>query len=263
MAPAIDLSGERFNARLDGPAGAPVVVLSNSLGTNLAMWEPQVAALTRSFRVLRYDTRGHGATVVRSGDYAIEALGGDVVHLLDALAIPRAHFCGISMGGATGMWLALHAPERIGRLVLADTATKFGTPERWNARIDAVTRGGMAAIVDGVIEIWFTADFRARDPAAVARVRDMLLASPVEGYLAACRALRGIDLTAEVGRITRPTLVIAGSADTSTTSAQGRAIADAIPGARFVELPAAHISNVEAADRFNAELLGFLAAGTA
>ena len=258
MALTIDLGGERFNVRLDGSEDAPVVVLSNSLGTNLSMWEPQMTALTARFRVLRYDTRGHGASITRPGDYGIETLGGDVLRILDALSIARVSFCGISMGGATGMWLALHAPERIDRLVLADTATRFGTPERWNARIDAVTRGGMAAIVDGVLEIWFTADFRGRAPAAVGRVRDMLLASPVEGYLAACRAVRGIDLTADVGRITQPTLVIAGTHDTSTSPAQGRAIAEQIRGARFVELAAAHISNVEAADRFNAELLGFL-----
>ena len=258
MALAIDVGGERFNVHLDGPEGAPVVVLSNSLGTNLALWEPQMAALTARFRVLRYDQRGHGASVATANDYGIDTLGGDVVHLLDALSISRAHFCGISMGGATGMWLAIHAPERIDRLVLADTATKFGTPERWNARIDAVTRGGMAAIVDGVLEIWFTADFRARHPAAVERVRAMLLASPVAGYLAACRAVRGIDLTEEIGGIKRPTLVICGAYDTSTPPAQSRAIAAQVRGARVVELPAAHISNIEAAERFSAELLGFL-----
>jgi 3-oxoadipate enol-lactonase len=254
----IDLAGERFNVRLDGPENAPVVVLSNSLGTNLSMWEPQMAALTRRFRVLRYDTRGHGATIVRPGDYGIETLGGDVLRLLDALSITRFSFCGISMGGATAMWLALHAPERIQRVVLASAATKFGTPERWNARIEAVTKGGMSAIADGVIEIWFTAEFRAREPAAVARVREMLLASPVEGYLAACRAVRSIDLTAEVARIDCPALVMSGTRDTSTPPAQGRATAEAIRGARFVELPAAHISNVEVAQAFNAELLGFL-----
>src|ERR1051325_8648180 len=146
MSSMIDLAGERFSARLARPANAPVVVLSNSLGTNLRMWDPQIAALARRFRVLRYDTRGHGATLARPGDYGIETLGGDVLRLLDALSIKRVSFCGISMGGATGMWLALHAPERIERVVLASTSTRFGTPERWDARIEAVTKGGMRAI---------------------------------------------------------------------------------------------------------------------
>ena len=158
------------------------------------------------------------------------------------------------------MWLALHAPERIGRLVLANTSTRFGTPERWNARIEAVTIGGMRAIASGVIETWFTPEFRANAPEAVARLKAMLLASPVDGYLAACRAVRSIDLTAEVGRIRCPTLVIVGAHDIPTPPAQGRAIAAQVPGTRVAELPAAHISNVEAAAQFNAQLLGFFEA---
>ena len=254
----VELGSDRFNVQVDGPMDAPTIVLSNSLGTTLSMWEAQMPALTSRFRVVRYDQRGHGASTNAAGDYGVDTLGRDVVGILDALKIRRASFCGISMGGATGMWLALHAADRIEKLALANTATKFGTPERWNARIDAVTRGGMAAIADGVIEVWFTADFRARQPQTVAPIRKMLLDSPVEGYLAACRAVRGIDLTPEVGRVTHPTLVIAGTHDTSTSPAQGRAIAGRIVRARFVELPAAHISNVEAAGAFTAEVLDLL-----
>jgi len=254
----IELGDDRFNVQVDGPAGAPAIVLSNSLGTTLAMWEPQMSELASRFRVVRYDQRGHGASTNARGDYGVDTLGRDVLGILDALRIRRASFCGISMGGATGMWLALNARDRIEKLALANTATKFGTPERWNARIDAVARGGMAAIADSVIEIWFTADFRAREPEPVARVRTLLVDSPVEGYLAACRAVRGIDLTAEVGHITHPTLVIAGRHDASTPPAQGRAIAERIVRARFVELPTAHISNVEAAAAFTDELLDLL-----
>src|SRR6266567_4132140 len=163
----IDIGGEAFNCRVDGPAGAPALVLSNSLGTNLSMWQPQMPALTTRFRVVRYDTRSHGQSPLSTLDYGIDTLGHDVVQLLDALEIRRAHFCGISMGGATGMWLAIHAPERIDRLVLSNTATKFGTPERWNARIEAVREGGMGAIADGVIETWFTPAFRASAHEAV------------------------------------------------------------------------------------------------
>ena len=254
----VDIGKDRFNVQVDGPANAPPIVLSNSLGTTLAMWEPQMAALAARFRVVRYDQRGHGASTHAGGDYGLDTLGRDVLAILDALDIYRASFCGISMGGATGMWLALNAQDRIEKLVLANTATKFGTPERWNARIDAVSRGGMAAIADGVIEIWFTADFRAREAKTVAPIRQMLLDSPVEGYLAACRAVQSVDLTARVGHITHPTLVIAGAHDTSTPPAQGRAIAERIVRARFVELPAAHISNVEAHDAFTKEVLDLM-----
>lgn len=257
-ASTIDVSRERFNVRVDGPAGAPALVFSNSLGTSLEMWQPQMAALGERFRVVRYDTRGHGGSFVSEGDYGVDTLGRDVLRILDALAIRRAHFCGLSMGGATGMWLALHAPERIERLVLANTATKFGTEERWNARIEAIRKGGMDAVADGVIETWFTADFRARSPAAVAPLRAMLRGAPVDGYLAACRAVRSVDLSEAIGGITQPTLVIVGAQDIATTPAQGRAIAQAIPGARLLELPAAHISNVEAAGAFNAALIDFL-----
>ena len=256
----IDIGGEAFHCRVEGPAGAPALVLSNSLGTNLSMWEPQIPALTSRFRVVRYDTRSHGQSPLSTLDYGIETLGRDVLHLLDALDIRRAHFCGISMGGATGMWLAIHAPERIDRLVLSNTATKFGTPERWNARIDAVRKGGMPAIADGVIETWFTPDFRGRAPDAVARMHEMLLAAPAEPYLAACRAVREIDLSSEIGRIGQPTLVIIGAHDVPTPPTQGRAIAERIAGARLRELPAAHISNVEAAREFTDELLDFLTA---
>jgi len=256
--PIIEVLGERFHCRVDGPAGAPVVVLSNSLGTNLSMWDAQMPGLTARFRVMRYDTRGHGSSVISPEGYAIDTLGRDVLGLLDALNIPRAHFCGLSMGGAVGMWLAVNAPERIDRLVLADTAGKFGTAEKWNARIEAVRRGGLGAIADGVLEGWFTPRFRERAPEAVARLRQMLLAAPIEGYLASCAAVRDADLRNAIDRIACPTLVIVGTHDVPTPPAEARALAERIAGARCVELDAAHISNVEAAERFTAELVAFL-----
>ena len=260
--PIVEVHGERFHCRVDGPADAPVVVLSNSLGTTFAMWDAQMSALTARFRVMRYDTRGHGASVISPGGYALDTLGRDVLGLLDALKIPRAHFCGLSMGGAVGMWLALNAPERIDRLVLADTAAKFGTAERWNARIEAVRQGGVGAIADGVLEGWFTARFRERAPEAVARLRQMLLAAPTEGYLASCAAVRDVDLRNLIDRIASPTLVMVGTHDVPTPPAQARALAESIPGARYIELDAAHISNIEAAERFTAEVVGFLTAET-
>src|SRR6185369_3871214 len=158
--------------RFDGPADAPVLVLSNSLGTDLTMWYPQIPSFARTFRVLRYDTRGHGQSGVGRERCTIERLGGDVLALLDALGIERAHFCGLSMGGATGMWLGVHAPDRIARLALCNTA----------ARIGAVRAGGMGAIIEAVIDVWFTRGFAQRDPAAIARIRSQLERCPPDGY---------------------------------------------------------------------------------
>jgi 3-oxoadipate enol-lactonase len=256
---SIDIQREQFNCRVDGPANAPVVVLSNSLGADLSMWEPQAASLAQRFRVLRYDTRGHGGTGVTPGPYTIKQLGRDVIVLLDALKIERAHFCGLSLGGITGMWLAVNAASRIDRLVLANTAPKIYTAEAWNARIDAVRKGGLEAIADRVLEGWLTHGFREREPEQAARMRAMLVATPADGYIAACAAVRDTNLHQAIRAIRCPTLVIAGTQDKATTVADGRAMAEAIPGARCVEIDAAHISNIEAAERFTAELAGFLA----
>jgi 3-oxoadipate enol-lactonase len=258
----LDIERDKFNCRVEGPPDAPVLVLSNSLGTDLSMWDAQMPALTARFRVLRYDTRGHGASAVTPGPYTIGELGRDVLRLLDALKIRRAHVCGLSMGGMTGMWLGVHASDRIGRMVLANTAPKIGTPEMWNQRIDNVRKGGMEAVVDTVLERWFTAGFRARAPEAVARMRAMLTATPAEGYSACCAAVRDMDQRDAIAGIRHPTLVIAGTHDAVTPPAEGRATAERIRGARYVELDAAHISNIEAADHFTAELVGFLTGDT-
>ena len=256
--PALDIDVDKFNCRVDGPADAPVLVLSNSLGTSLPMWDAQMPALAERFRVLRYDTRGHGASPVTPGPYTIGELGRDVLMLLDALKIRRAHFCGLSMGGMIGMWLGAHAPDRIGRIVLANTAPKIGTPEMWNQRIDNVRKGGMEAIVDTLLERWLTPGFRARAPEPVARLRAMLTATSADGYMACCAAVRDMDQRDAIAGIRHPTLVIAGTHDAVTPPAEVRATAERIRGARYVELDAAHLSNVEAAERFTAEVVGFL-----
>ena len=169
------VNGIDLHARIDGPDGAPWLVLSNSLGAALEMWEPQVAAFSREFRVLRYDTRGHGGSAVPTGPYTIDQLGSDVVGLLDTLGIARAHFCGLSMGGATGMWLAVHAAARIDRLVLCNTTPWLGPPEAMDARIATIRREGMAALVEGIIQRWFTADAITRQAVTVERIRQTLL----------------------------------------------------------------------------------------
>ena len=257
--------------RLDGDDHAPRLVLSNSLGTDHAMWAPQMAVLARNFRVIRYDTRGHGASSVPPGPYTLEQLGGDVIALLDHLAIARAHFCGLSMGGLTGLWLAVHAPDRVDRLVLANTGARIGTTEFWNTRIDAIreqagsagtanTRGLPGPVVAGVVDRWFTAGFQQIAPRQVDPIRQMLLQTTVDGYIANCAAVRDADLRDALPTITAPTLVVAGTHDPSTPPSLGHDIAAAVPGARYVELDAAHLSNIEQAGAFNAALVRFLTA---
>src|SRR5262245_33912643 len=175
--PFATVDDARVHYRIDGPAGAPVLVFAHSLGADLSMWDPQAATLAGKFRVLRFDARGHGASSVTPGPYTVERLARDVLGLLDALAIPRAHFCGLSLGGMVGLWLGAFSADRVGKLVLANTAARIGTPESWKARIDAVERGGLAAVAPAVLDRWFTAGFRGRQPEAVAAVQRVLVAT--------------------------------------------------------------------------------------
>ena len=192
--------------RIDGDDGAPPLLLSNSLGTDLAMWDPQVPLLAAHFRVVRYDTRGHGESSVPAGPYTLDQLGRDVVALLDHLHIDRTHFCGLSMGGLTGLWLAIHAPTRIDRLALANTGAKIGAAEMWNERIDALRPRDDAPLPDELVEVvigrWFTPRSRATAPAAVERVRRMLADTTSAGYAANCAAIRDADLRAALPRST-------------------------------------------------------------
>jgi 3-oxoadipate enol-lactonase len=257
--PFADVAGARLHYRFDGPEHAPVLLLSNSLGTSLAMWEPQIDALAARYRVLRYDSRGHGQSAVTPGPYEIAGLARDALGLIDALGLSQVLFCGLSMGGMVGQWLGANAPARVAKLVLCSTAAQIGAPDLWNARISAVVHGGMAAIVDGVIARWYTAGFIAEAPDAIATTRAMLLATPATGYVAACAAVRDMDQRATAALIRTPTLVIAGTHDAATPPAAARFLVDAIPGARYVELPASHLSNVEAAPAFTQALIDFLA----
>jgi 3-oxoadipate enol-lactonase len=257
--PFIEVNGTRFNYLLDGPANAPVVVFSNSLGTNLSMWDRQIPALTRKFRVLRYDMRGHGLSSVTPGPYSIEGLASDVVGLLDVLKIARTHFCGISIGGALGQWLGVNAANRFKSLVLSNTAARIGTADTWNTRIKNVREGGMAAIADGVISRWFSEDFVRKFPESVEATRQMLLHTPPEGYVATCAALREMDQRETVERVSVRTLVIAGAKDAVTTPADARFLVERIHGAQYAELNAAHLSNIEDADVFTDALMKFIA----
>jgi len=256
--PFADLADVRLHYRFDGPVGAPVLMLSNSLGTDLAMWEAQMPRLTRDHRVLRYDTRGHGQSAVPPGPYTIAHLGRDVVALLDHLALDRVTFCGLSLGGMTGMWLGIHAKARVARLVLANTTARIARPDLYEARIAKVNADGMAAIAGDVLPRWFTPQFIAREPATVATIKTMLERTPAAGYVACCAAVRDMDQRASAAQIGVPTLVVVGAHDLATPPAAGGFLAQTIPGARLVELPAAHLSNVETAAAFTAALVEFL-----
>jgi 3-oxoadipate enol-lactonase len=256
--PFAESNGARLNYRFDGPADAPALVLSNSLGTNLSMWDPQIPALAALFRVLRYDTRGHGQSAVTPGSYSITQLGRDVVGLLDAVGIERAHFCGLSMGGAIGMWLGIYAPERINRLVLCNTAAKIGAMETWKARIEMVRTKGMGPVAETQAQRWFTPAFIAKAPDVIATTRQMIASTSPEGYAANCGAIRDADQRETISRIRARTLVIGGLHDPVIPAADVRYLAGTIPGAKLVELDASHLSNVEAADEFTKTLLSFL-----
>jgi 3-oxoadipate enol-lactonase len=247
----------RIHHVVEGPAEAPVLVLSNSLGTSLDLWSENLAALTRSFRVVRYDQRGHGDSEVPSEPFGVDELGEDVLRLLDDLGVERASFCGVSMGGATGMWLAVNAPERVDRLVVACTSAKFGETDKWFVRARIVREDGLEAIVDSILRRWFTPGFR---PDLVARLRAGFLATPTEGYAACCEALAGWDYRGRLGEVAAPTLVIAGAHDIATTPEEGAFIAGRIPGAQLLVLPdAAHLANVQQPDAFAEAVLAHLA----
>jgi 3-oxoadipate enol-lactonase len=242
----------------DGPENAPVLVFSNSLGSTHRMWDPQLGALTLHFRVLRYDGRGHGQSSASPGPYTIEQLAGDVIGLLDALKIDRVYFCGLSMGGMIGMHLGALHPSRLHKIVLCNTAAKIGTPDVWNARITAVQAGGMKAVAGAVIDRWLTAGFRAAHPRETAQVLSMLEGCDPAGYAATCAAVRDADFRQKLGGIHVATQVIAGTHDPATPPADGHTLSELIRGAKYAELPAAHLSNIETSEDFNREVLAFL-----
>jgi 3-oxoadipate enol-lactonase len=249
-----------LNHRFDGRPDGPVLVLSNSLGSALAMWELQLPTVAERFRVLRYDHRGHGSSPAPPGPYSIDDFGRDTLELLDSLGLERVSFCGLSLGGAVGMWLGANAPERLERLVLCCTAARFATPEIWSERAAAVrAAGSVEPLVEGVLERWFTPGFRAKHPERVEPVRRMLLATPAEGYAATCDALRDCDLRPILAGIRAPALVVAGEDDPATPPAQAEELAASIPGARLVVIPdTAHLANIEQTEAFNEAVLEHL-----
>ena len=252
-----------IDIRYDIQGAGPWLILSHSLATDLTLWDDQMAALTPHFRVLRFDTRGHGGTSAPDGAYDFAWLTADVLWLMDRLGIGRAHLCGISLGGMMAQHVALAAPERIDKLVLISTTSGYG-PEAlapWLERIAAVRAGGMAPLVEPTLERWFTAPYRAAHPEVMARIGAMVAATPTAGYIGCGQAIPLMDTTARLAQLRCPTLVVAGAEDVGMPPAKGRRIAEALPGARFEVIESAsHLCNIEQKDSFNGILRNFLLA---
>ncbi|HTK07926.1 MAG TPA: 3-oxoadipate enol-lactonase [Ktedonobacteraceae bacterium] len=251
--------GCRIAYRFDGPADKPVLVLSNSIGTTLNMWDRQIQDLSTHFHVLRYDTRGHGASGVPVGAYSVDRLGRDVIELLDALNISRVHFCGLSLGGMVGQWLGIHTPERIDRLILCNTSSFLGPAEQWDSRIASVLQAeNLSETPDMFLRNWFPPQMLEAESAIIESFRAMLLAIQPQGYAGCYAAVRDMDMRRTVALIRCPTLVIAGQYDTVTLASHGELIAESVPGAKLVILPSVHLSNIEYPAEFLSIVLEFL-----
>jgi len=249
---------------LEGPDDAAVLVFSNSLGTTGVMWDAQAAALSDRFRVLRYDARGHGSTPATRGPYTVGDLAGDVIDLIDRLELERVSFCGLSIGGMTGMWLGVNAPERIDRLAICCTGMQLPPAEMWTERAAQVRAEGMGCVIDATMERWFTPGFRERSPEVVGRIREIFLTTNPEGYAGCCEALAQFDMRGQLDAITAPTLVIAGEDDPVGTPERAGAVGEEIEGSHVVILPEArHLAAVEQADAVTRELEQHLGVGAA
>lgn len=256
--PMIDADGCPIHVEVEGPQAAPALMLSNSLGTTLSMWDPQAKALAKEFRLIRYDRRGHGQSGAPKGPYSMERLGRDVLAVLDALKIEKTHWCGLSMGGMVGQWLGANAPGRMDRLILSNTSCYYADKEIWNGRIRLLREKGLAAVVDGTMERWFTSRFRENSPQIVARMSEILLATPLEGYIGCCEAVRDMDHRDILAKIKAQTLIIAGSQDPATTVENAEFIRDRVAGSKLALIDAAHISNIEQPEIYTRTVLEFL-----
>jgi len=258
----ITANGIGMNYSLEGRDGAPVVTLSHSLATNLSMWDPQVRALTSRYRVLRYDTRGHGGTDAPEGPYTLEQLAEDARALLRSLGIARTHFIGLSMGGMIGQVLGLSYAEILHSLVLCDTSSRVPADAgpMWEERIRVAQTQGMEPHVEPTIGRWFTAPFREKHPEVVDPVRAMLRSTSPRGYVGCCQAIARLDLTDRLPAITVPTLIIVGEDDPGTPVAASRAMHERIKGSELTILKSAsHLSNLEKPEAFNRAVSSFLA----
>lgn len=241
--------------------GAPALLLINALGTSLEMWDDQVEAFSERFELIRYDARGHGkSSPGEAGELTIDQLARDALAVLDSCGIARAHICGLSLGGMTTMQIARHWPDRVLKIALCNTAPHMPPRERWQQTIQTTLTQGVGALTDGILGRWFTPEFHASQPAQVERIKQMLLTADPRGYAACCAAIRDMDLREDIKAIDAKTLVIGGTKDPGTTPEHAELIARSIQGAKLVMLESAHLSNIERAPQFTAELLEFLAA---
>jgi 3-oxoadipate enol-lactonase len=251
--------GASIHFEIEGSATAPALLLLHALGADMTMWEPQLARWRSHYRVIRCEVRGHGGSSPAGvPELTSGLLAEDALAVLDAANVPRAHWCGISMGGMSAMWAAAHHPERVARLVLANTSAHMPPRTLWQSRIDIVRRDGIAALVPGILERWFTPQFRKAAPAQLQRVQSMLLRVDPASYAAACAAIRDMDQRPTLPRIRAQTLVLCADQDPSTPLPHSETLCAAIPGSRFELLHASHLSNVEAPDAFEAAVSRFL-----
>ncbi len=251
--------GVRLAYRVDGAADKPVLVLSNSIATDLGMWDRQVPELAEHFHVVRYDMRGHGESGVPAGAYSLDRLGRDVLELLDSLGIERAHFLGLSLGGFVGQWLGIHAPERIDRLILSNTASYLGPAARWDEAINAVLEAeGMQETAERFLRNWFPIRLLEEGSAVVEPFRTTLLATDRQGLAGSYAVVRDTDMRRTIALITSPTLIIAGEHDPVTTVSHSESMAKTIPGARLRIIPAAHMTHIEFPSEFMEAVLNFL-----
>ena len=256
--PIAQSNGCPIHYEVEGAADKPALMLCNSLGTTLHMWDGQMPALTQHFRVVRYDRRGHGKSGVPAGPYNMEMLGRDALAVLDAAGVQRTNWCGLSMGGMVGMWMSANAPERINRSILSNTSSYIENKQMWTDRIALVKEKGLGAIVQGTLERWFTKGFRDKEPAKVQAIGDMFLATKAEGFMGCAAAVRDMDHRPLLPRIKAPTMVIAGSQDAGTTPEMGQYVQKNIPGATLKMFDAAHIANIECEAEYTATMLDFL-----
>jgi len=260
--PRIELPGGlMLNASVDGPEGAPWVMLSNSLGADLTMWDGQVDLLARRYRVLRYDQRGHGESDAPDGPYSLDMLVADALAIMDHHGVEKADWIGLSMGGMTGMGLAIHHADRFGRMVLADARSVATDAYRqmWDQRIAAIEKEGVETVVAGSLAIWLTEEFRAANPEVTAACAAMIAGTSARGYIASCHALRALDYFKDLDKIRIPVLYLCGGKDEAAPPEEMRQMAKVTPGARYVEIPdAAHLANINRPEAFNAALAEFL-----
>lgn len=258
--PTFTSNDAQINYQTFGDAANPALIFSNSLGTNFKMWQPQIDFFQQDFFVICYDTRGHGASSAPQGPYSIDQLGQDVVNLLDHLNVEKATFCGISMGGLTGQWLAIHRPERFNQLVVCNTAAKIGQEQAWNDRAALVREQGLQPIASTAASRWFTEPFIQSNATVVNNLQNDLAAGSAEGYASCCEALAKADVREQLKDISVPVLVVAGQQDPITTVADAQFMVERIANSHLFEINASHISNVEFSNEFNQAVKQFIQA---